>query len=83
MKNYSLVISGSPYTDSNTFARGLGINGVGVIEPSIKCPRCMKYDYTGRATGTGVHPNSMEICYDDRTGTGKYTNYLVAASYEL
>jgi len=39
-------------------------NGVGVLVPSLQCPRCMKYDYTGRETGTGPHPASKEICYE-------------------
>lgn len=52
------------------------VNGVGVLEPSVKCPRCMKYDHKGRETGTGSHPNNMEICYDGAP-SGTYTTYKV------
>ncbi|MFH1323249.1 MAG: hypothetical protein ABIH80_05420 [Methanobacteriota archaeon] len=51
-------------------------NGVGVLVPSLQCPRCMKYDYTGRETGTGSHPASKEICYDG-AALGSYTTYKV------
>lgn len=50
--------------------------GTGVLEPSVKCPLCAKYDYAGRATGTGSHPKSPEICYDTVAG-GKFTKYVV------
>ncbi|MCG2723420.1 hypothetical protein L6303_01635, partial [archaeon] len=50
------------------------VNGVGVLVPSLQCPLCMKYDYTGKATGTGSHPKSMEVCYDTVVG-GKFTKF--------
>lgn len=52
------------------------VGGVGVLKPSLKCPLCQKYDYTGRATGADSHPKSMEVCYDTVLN-GKFTKYYV------